>query len=152
MFNLAITVRQIKPSDRDAWQALYLAYLKFYESEPIETSTELVWARLTAEAPIIQGLVAEVDGQVVGFAHFHYQLTTWSHTGHCYLEDLFVHEDSRGQGVARALIEAVRARAVERGYSELFWITRSTNKTARTLYDKVATATDFIRYEIPLED
>ena len=149
---MAITVRQIKPSDRDAWQALYLAYLKFYESVPFEASTELVWSRLTAAAPIIQGLVAEADGQVVGFAHFHYQLTTWAHTGHCYLEDLFVAEHSRGQGAARALIAEVRARAVERGYSELFWITRSTNTTARTLYDKVATATDFIRYEIPLED
>jgi GNAT superfamily N-acetyltransferase len=149
---MTITVRQIEPKDRDAWQPLYLAYLEFYKSEPIDSSTELVWNRLTSANPEIQGLVAEVDGKVSGFTHFHYQLTTWSHTGHCYLEDLFVEEHSRGKGAARALIEAVRARAVERGYSELFWITRSTNETARKLYDKVATATDFVRYEILLED
>jgi GNAT superfamily N-acetyltransferase len=149
---MTITVRPIRADDRAQWQPLYLAYLKFYKSEPIESSVELVWGRLTSANPEIQGLVAESDGKVIGFTHFHYQLTTWSHTGHCYLEDLFVEEHSRGKGAARALIAEVRARAVDRGYSELFWITRSTNTTARTLYDKVATATDFIRYEIPLED
>ena len=149
---MAITVRPIRAEDRAQWQPLYLAYLEFYKSEPIEASVEVVWSRLTSAKPEIQGLVAEEDGKVIGFTHFHYQLTTWSQIGHCYLEDLFVEQHSRGKGAARALIEAVRARAVERGYSELFWITRSTNTTARTLYDKVATATDFIRYEIPLED
>jgi ribosomal protein S18 acetylase RimI-like enzyme len=149
---MTVAVRPISTDDRAQWQPLYLAYLEFYKSEPIESSVELVWSRLTSTNPEIQGLVVEQDGKVIGFAHFHYQITTWSQIGHCYLEDLFVGEHSRGKGAARALIAEVRARAVERGYSELFWITRSTNTTARTLYDKVATATDFIRYEIPLED
>jgi len=144
-------VRQIALADRADWERLYLAYLEFYESEPIESSTELVWSRLTSASPEIQGLVVEDDGQIVGITHFHYQLSTWAHTWHCYLEDLYVEKRSRGNGAARALINEVKALATDKGCSELFWITRSMNETARKLYDKVATPTDFVRYEIMLE-
>ena len=144
-------MRQIALADRADWERLYLSYLEFYESEPIESSTELVWSRLTSASPEIQGLVVEDDGQIVGITHFHYQLSTWTHTWHCYLEDLYVDEGSRGKGAARALIAEVKTLATNRRCSELFWITRSTNETARKLYDKVATPTDFVRYEIMLE-
>jgi len=144
-------VRQIALADRADWERLYLAYLEFYESEPIESSTELVWSRLTSASPEIQGLVVEDDGQIVGITHFHYQLSTWTHTWHCYLEDLYVDQESRGIGAGRALINEVKALATDKGCSELFWITRSMNETARKLYDKVATPTDFVRYEIMLE-
>ena len=143
-------MRQITPADRADWQRLYLAYLEFYETEPIESSTELVWSRLVNSEPEIQGLVVEDDGRIIGITHFHYQLSTWTHTWHCYLEDLYVDKESRGKGVARALIDEVKTLATDKGCSELFWITRSTNETARKLYDKVATPTDFVRYELIL--
>ena len=149
---MSITIRKIADQDKAAWLSLYLAYLTFYESEPDEYSTELLWSRLTKENPEIQALVAEVDGVVVGICHFHYQLTTWSKTWHCYLEDLYVDESSRGKGVAPALIAEVKKLALENKCSELFWITKESNTVARKLYDKVATKGDFIRYEILLEE
>ncbi|MBJ7281001.1 MAG: GNAT family N-acetyltransferase [Rhodoluna sp.] len=147
-----ITVRQIAVEDRSSWLELYHAYLKFYESEPVESSTELLWNRLTKAEPKIQGLVAESNGEIVGIAHFHYQLSTWSDTLHCYLEDLYVSEEARGKGLATALIAEVRKFAIEHECSELFWITKESNQTARKLYEKVAAVSDFVRYEIRLED
>lgn len=146
-----IRVRPLAAGDRADWLRLYLGYLEFYETDPIEASVDLVWSRLTSENPDIQGLVAEEDGQVVGITHFHYQVSTWADAGHCYLEDLFVEERSRGKGAAAALINEVKDMAKSHGCSELFWITRSTNQSARRLYDRVASATDFVRYEIKLE-
>ena len=148
---MSITVRQIEPRDKTSWQELYLAYLKFYDTEPIESGVALVWQRLTGE-PEIQGLVAEFDGAVVGIAHFHYQLSTWSDTFNCYLEDLYVSEEARGKGAATVLIAEVKKLAMEQECSELFWITKESNALARKLYDKVAVASDFVRYEIKLED
>lgn len=148
---MSITVRQIEPRDKTSWQELYLAYLKFYDTEPIESGVALVWQRLTGE-PEIQGLVAEFDGAVVGIAHFHYQLSTWSDTFNCYLEDLYVSEEARGKGAATVLIAEVKKLAMEQECSELFWITKGSNALARKLYDKVAVASDFVRYEIKLED
>jgi len=147
-----ITVRQIQVEDKSSWLELYHAYLKFYESEPVESSTELLWNRLTKAKPEIQGLVAESNGEIVGIAHFHYQLSTWSDTSHCYLEDLYVSEDARGKGLATALIAEVKKLALERNCSELFWITKESNHVARKLYDKIAKQSDFVRYEILLEE
>ena len=149
---MSINVRQIAVEDKSSWLKLYLAYLKFYESQAIESSTELLWHRLTKIEPEIQGLVAESNGEILGIAHFHYQLSTWSHTFHCYLEDLYVSEDARGKGLATALIAEVNKSAIEHKCSELFWITKESNHVARKLYDKVAAVSDFVRYEIMLED
>jgi len=149
---MAITIRPVNTEDRTAWLELYLGYLKFYESEPNETSTELVWSRLTSREPEIQGIVAELDGEVVGICHFHYQLSTWTHSFHCYLEDLYVSERSRSKGIASALIAEVKKVAIEHKCSELFWITKESNTVARKLYDKVANKSDFIRYEVLLEE
>ena len=147
-----VTVRQITFEDKAPWRELCHAYLEFYESDPVESSTELLWNRLTKAEPEIQGLVAESNGEIVGIAHFHYQLSTWSDTFHCYLEDLYVSEEARGKGLATALIAEVKKLAIEHECSELFWITKESNQTARKLYEKVAAVSDFVRYEIRLED
>jgi ribosomal protein S18 acetylase RimI-like enzyme len=71
-------------------------------------------------------------------------------SSHCYLEDLYVSPESCSQGVAGSLIAEVKKIAIEQGSSELYWITRATNETAQKLYNKVATKTNFLRYEIKL--
>jgi ribosomal protein S18 acetylase RimI-like enzyme len=147
-----INVRNLRSTDRQDWQRLYYSYLEFYQSEPIATSTDLLWNRLTQAKPEIRSFVVEDGGRVVGLVHFHFQLSTWTHTWHCYLEDLYVDAGSRGKGFASALIHAVKTSALENKCSELFWITRESNETARRLYDKVATASDFVRYEILLDE
>jgi ribosomal protein S18 acetylase RimI-like enzyme len=148
---MSIAVRQIQVGDKSAWQELYFDYLKFYETSPSDVNSELLWGRLTNSEPQIQGLVAEANGVVIGIVHFHYQLSTWSETSHCYLEDLYVAEDARGKGAAKALIQEVQKLAIKQGCTELFWITKESNTTARKLYDQVTNLSDFIRYEKKLE-
>ena len=148
---MSLVVRRLSIEDKTAWHELYLGYLKFYETEPNDIAIEIVWQGLTGE-PEIQGLVAELDGVIVGITHFHYQLSTWTNTFNCYLEDLYVREEARGQGVAPALIAEVKKLAIEHKCSELFWITKENNQVARKLYDKVAKISDFVRYEIPLDE
>ena len=147
---MSINVRGIQASDKPSWQELFFDYLKFYETSPSDVNTELAWQRLTSPEPEIQGLVAESNGVVVGIVHFHYQLSTWTDTFDCYLEDLYVAEEVRGNGVARVLIQAVKEFSTEQKCSKLFWITKESNTTARMLYDKVASLSDFVRYEVRL--
>jgi len=144
---MTVLVRELTLADEPRWRQLYGEYLEFYEAQKSETSIDLVWQRLTSEPPQIQGLVAELNGEVVAICHFHYQVSTWSDTTQCYLEDMYVDEAVRRQGVARALIESVKTQAASSAATELYWITRQSNLRAQALYDKVATKTDFIRYE-----
>ena len=148
---MSINVRQLQVGDKPAWEELLFAYLKFYETSPSDVNSELLWDRLTNPEPQIQALVAEANGVVIGIAHFHYQLSTWSDTSYCYLEDLYVAEGARGKGAAKALIQEVQELAIKQGCTELFWITKESNTTARKLYDKVANLSDFVRYEKKLE-
>ena len=144
-------MRQLQVGDKPAWEELFFAYLKFYETSPSDVNSELLWDRLTNSEPQIQAQVAEANGVVIGIVHFHYQLSTWSETSHCYLEDLYVAEGARGKGVAKALIQQVQELAIKQGCTELFWITKESNSIARKLYDKVANLSDFVRYVKKLE-
>jgi GNAT superfamily N-acetyltransferase len=68
----------------------------------------------------------------------------------CYLQDLFTLPLARGKGVARALIAEVEHWAREQGCARVYWLTQSSNQTARRLYDQVAENRGFIQYLIQL--
>jgi len=91
-------------------------------------------------------LVAEVDGKVLGLTHFLHHRSTTRIELTTYLQDLFTAPEARGQGVGRALIEAVYAAAINVGIKRVYWQTHSTNTAGRLLYDRVAKHYGFIVY------
>ena len=107
---------------------------------------EAAWQRLVAPTGDLRGLVAELDGALDGFAHYLLHPSTWALRNYCYLEDLFVSDAARGQGVGRALIAAVEAAAREAGATRLYWVTHTDNARARKLYDEMAEFNGFIQY------
>ena len=147
-----VTVRPAQPADFDAWLVLWEAYLVFYEEDLPRSTTDLSWSRLLDDSVNMTGLVAEVDGNIVGLTNYLFTDSTWHVNADCYLEDLFVSPTVRGLGVGRALIAAVTEIARAAGSDDVYWQTQRTNTPARTLYDKVATETGNVRYEILLHD
>ena len=98
-------------------------------------------------SPEMRGLCAVGDdGSLVGIALLVFHPSTWSATSYCYLEDLFVAPPARGQGVGRALIEAVYPAADERGATRTYWVTETGNAAARRLYDGVAMRAPYVQY------
>jgi GNAT superfamily N-acetyltransferase len=145
------TVRDLAPRDESRWRELWAGYLAFYEHELDAEVTDATWRRLLAGEHGLGGQVAvDETGRVVGLVHRVVHAGTWSTASRCYLEDLFVDPSVRGCGIGRALIEATAARARAAGCDELYWITATDNATARRLYDRVATLSDFVRYEVEL--
>ncbi|WP_424973783.1 N-acetyltransferase family protein [Dinoroseobacter sp. S124A] len=142
-----LTLRPIGPDDQTRWRALWRAYLAFYETELGDEIYATSFARLCdPEVTDYHGLLAERDGQVLGLVHYIYHRHGWHIAPVCYLQDLYTVPEARGQGVARALIEAVYAAADRDGAASVYWTTQSGNATARALYDQVAEVTDFIKY------
>ncbi|MCU1370203.1 MAG: family acetyltransferase [Ilumatobacteraceae bacterium] len=144
---MTLSIRPLVPEDRPAWDPLWQGYLVFYEEELPDEITGLSWARFFDEDEPTGAIGAFVDGNLIGFCHHHFHRSTWATTTYCYLEDLFVSPDSRGSGAGRALIEATADLAAEAGAEKLYWHTRTTNATARALYDQVATHVGDIVYE-----
>lgn len=144
---MTFTIRPLAPADRAQWGPLWQGYLAFYETHLPASVTDLTWQRLIdPEAPILGLCAATPDDRLLGIVHYLFHPVTWAAGPRCYLEDLFTSPDARGQGVGRALIEAVYAAADARGADQVYWLTQDFNATARRLYDQVAKATPFIKY------
>ena len=143
---MTVAIRPIVSTDKDPWLDLFQQYIVFYKSSLAEEQFELTWKRLNSDFNI-NGLVAELDGQIVGFAHYIFRPTTWDTNDFCYLEDLFVDPAVRGKGIGYALIKELENIAVSKGSKRLYWTTAPDNTTARKLYDRVA-ITDRVQYKI----
>jgi GNAT superfamily N-acetyltransferase len=141
-----IQIRPFNSEDRQAWEPLWQGYLTFYKSTLPAEVTETTWRRLIDPAEPMHGLVAILDGRIVGIVHYLYHRSTWTTGDYCYLQDLFTSEEARGRGVGRGLIAAVYDRAKADGASRVYWLTHETNTEAQALYDKVASRSGFIQY------
>ncbi len=140
-------VRPVEARDQAAWRQLWGAYLRFYETDVAEAVYQATFARLlSGAAHEFHGLIAEQAGRPVGLAHYLFHRHCWRLEDVCYLQDLFVAAPQRGAGTGRALIEAVYRAADAAGAPGVYWLTQEFNAPARRLYDRVGTATPFIKY------
>lgn len=144
---MTVSVRPIVASDEQAWVRLFRDYIAFYKASVPEDVIAQTWRRLLGQEDNMMALIARDDkGQALGIAALVFHRSTWSPTWYCYLEDLFVAPEARGQGVGRALIEATYAEADRRGVNRTYWATQDDNATARKLYDRVGQLTEFVQY------
>jgi GNAT superfamily N-acetyltransferase len=141
-------IRPVAAGDRDAWFRLWQGYLDFYEKTLAPEVSDATWRRLLDSKEPIHGLVVAQGTTVIGFANYVLHAATWSERPFCYLEDLFVAPESRGAGVGRALIEGLVDLAKTQGWYRVYWQTKQDNATARALYDKITSVTDWVRYDV----
>ena len=145
-----LQIRPIRQDDFAAWKPLWDGYNAFYgragETALPEIVTQTTWQRFFDEAEPVYALVAEREGALLGIVHFLYHRSTTQIGMSCYLQDLFTAQAARGQGVGRALIEAVYRRAQADGLPRVYWQTHETNTTAMRLYDAVADKSGFVVY------
>lgn len=106
----------------------------------------MTWERFFDTYEPVYELVAELDGQLLGLAHYLFHRSTMSINSVCYLQDLFTRESARGKGIGKALINGVYDQAKHSGCPRVYSQTHETNKTARRLYDQVADNSGFIVY------
>jgi GNAT superfamily N-acetyltransferase len=145
---MTIIIRDAKLEDETRWRKLWADYITFYGVSIAPDITDMTWRRIFDPASAIFMRVAEVNGEVMGFALCLTHEGTWIRTPDCYLEDLFVDAAARGKGVGRALLDDLISLCKERGWARLYWHTEETNATARKLYDSYVESDGHIRYRI----
>jgi ribosomal protein S18 acetylase RimI-like enzyme len=143
---LSAIIRPLKSSDRAQWDQLWQGYLTFYKHELAAEQTDLTWSRLVDEDHALHGLGLELDGELVGLAHFSFTTSTWNVHRDLYLEDLFVSPSVRGKRLGKALILALDEIAREEGSRKVWWETHRDNQIARRLYDSIAELSEFVKY------
>jgi len=146
----AINIRPPRQDDRQDWDRLWTAYLRFYETTVPSEICDISFARLLGDDPQdFHGLIAELRGRPVGLVHYLFHRHMWKSENVVYLQDLYVDPDARGRGAGRALIQAVYDAADAAGCPTVYWLTQDFNATARRLYDRIGKLSPFIRYGRP---
>ena len=146
MKNTSIKIAPLSQTDYSSWLVLWQRYLSFYETTlPIHT-TEATWDNLLNQDVAIYGFGARIDDTLVGITHVVLHPNTWNTSDCCYLEDLYVSDNARGQGAGRALIEYVYNFAAQKNCNRVYWVTQEDNTSARKLYDNIASLTDMVQY------
>lgn len=147
---MSLLIRPITESDFEQWLPLWQGYNEFNgrigETALPEDITQQSWKRFLDEEEPMHALVAEVDGKLVGLAHYLYHRSTTLLNSSCYLQNLFIDPGYRGQGIGRQLIEAVAECARASGSGRFYWATFQDNAPARQLYDKVGKRVGVVIY------
>lgn len=127
-------IRRAAPHDAAAITEMIHALAEFERAADQCTVTETrLAAALFDASPTVHGHVAEVDGTIAGMALWFVNFSTWDGVAGIYLEDLFVRPGFRRRGLARALLAALAAECVRRGYTRLSWAVLNWNTAQLSL-------------------
>lgn len=134
-----LVIRPAQPGDERALFELIRA-LAVYEKleDRVTGSAAQLGEHLFGPRPACEALVAvDPSGRALGYALYLGTYSTFLTCPGLYLEDLFVREEQRGQGIGSALLQAVAARAVERGAARLEWAVLDWNAPAIGFYESL---------------
>ena len=132
-------IERVGAADLDDVLTLMRAYCDFYEVSPTDEDLLAIAGALIddPEHEGVQLLARDAARRAVGFATLYW---SWSTTSACrigVMNDLFVVQSARGQGLADRLIEACRDECTRHGARQLTWQTAPDNHRAQAVYDRV---------------
>lgn len=145
-----VAIAPIASDEFEELLPLIAAYQRFYKVAEIDDERNRGFFRRFL-GPSEDGLLlgARSEGRLLGYACLYWHFSSLEATECVLMNDLFVDETARGQGVGRALIEATADVARERGVPFVEWSTAPDNKTAQRLYDSTgAERSEWFSYEL----
>jgi GNAT superfamily N-acetyltransferase len=132
----AATLRPASPGDLPAIVGLIRELAVFEKlAHLVVVTPESLQPHLFGPRPAAEAVVGEVGGQVVAFALYFTNFSTFLGKPGLYLEDLYVQPAHRGSGLGKALLRHLGALAVERGCGRFEWSVLDWNEHAIRFYE-----------------
>jgi GNAT superfamily N-acetyltransferase len=136
MNNSDLTIRPAEPADVSAIFGMIFELAVFEKLEHMVVADEaMLHESLFGERPACEALVGEANGEVVTFALFFHNFSTFLCKKGLYLEDLYVKQSSRGQGYGKQMLVALARLAVERDCGRFEWSVLDWNTNAIKFYE-----------------
>jgi len=139
-------IRRLRKDEYQPWLKLWGLYMEFYKQPLNEEVAQATFHRLVYSNAGMNALVYTEGDELIGFVHYIFHASTWTHGNYCYLQDLYVLPEHRGKGIATQLIQSVYGDAERLNCSRVYWLTHESNKTGISLYNKVADNAGFIQF------
>src|SRR5262245_3552333 len=146
-----VEIRPAREDEIEEMLPLIRAYCQFYETEPQDEGLRKMFRTLITDPSQGAAFIAREDGKAVGFATLDWKWSSLKAARIGYLEDLFVDPESRGNGIADALIQVCADRCRELGMPAMEWLTAPDNHRAQNVYNRMgAEAGTFLEYDLEL--
>lgn len=132
------TIRTTTPTDIPRILAC-IRELAEYERllHEVVATEDLLREHLFGPNPAAEVIFGELSGEVVAFALYFRNFSTFLGKPGIYLEDLYVQPSARGKGIGTAMLAYLAAEVQERGYGRLEWWVLDWNKPAVSFYRSI---------------
>ena len=141
-------IRKLELKDKEDWAKLYSGYADFYKVAMNTRILDTLWSWIHDEKHVVNGICFELENKIIGIAHYRTMPRPIKGQYIGFLDDLFVRPDFRGQKIDQKLITHLKSLSKVNNWNGIRWVTHSSNKTAKNLYDKIANNTGFKLYEL----
>ena len=133
-----LVIRPAQAHDVTTLFALINALAEYEKlSHQVTGSSEALQTHLFGDRPCVEAIMADYEGQAVGFALFFTNYSTFLTKPGIYLEDLFVLPTHRGQGIGKALLKYLAQLALQRDCGRLEWSVLDWNEPAIGFYQRM---------------
>ena len=159
---LEIVIRPVEPKDESAIARLWQALSAYHESldarlpPAVPGAAERYAARLVErrDDPFTRALVAEVNGQVVGYilgAVIDLHPDLFQHVDAGFIADIYVDPAFRRQGVARQLVRTMYRWFSKQGVQQVEWQVAATNAEGIRFWEAVGGEPIMVRMRASLD-
>ncbi|MGY0572319.1 N-acetyltransferase family protein [Bradyrhizobium sp. RDM12] len=138
---MSLNIRRARPGE--AGLVLdFVCELAEYEklSHEVEATEAMIAGALFGSDPRLSCVIAEWNGEPVGFAVWFLNFSTFSGRHGIYLEDLYVRPSHRGRGLGKALLVYLAKECVDNGWSRLQWAVLDWNAPSIAFYKSLGAA------------
>ena len=133
-----LTIRPAQPDDVAAIFGMIYELAVFEKLEHMVVANEaMLHEGLFSAKPSAEAIVGVADGEVVTFALFFHNFSTFLCRKGLYLEDLYVKQSCRGKGYGKQMLVALAKLAVERECGRFEWSVLDWNVNAIKFYESV---------------
>jgi GNAT superfamily N-acetyltransferase len=135
---MTFTIRPATPADVAHIRSMIVELAVFEKLEHQVIATEaLLHEGLFGVRPACEAIIGEADGEVVCFALFFHNFSTFLTRKGLYLEDLYVRQSQRGKGFGKAMLARLAQIAIERECGRFEWSVLDWNEPAIQFYKNV---------------
>ena len=133
-----LTIRPAQPDDVAAIFGMIYELAVFEKLEHMVVANEaMLHEGLFGKKPAAEAIVGVENGEVVTFALFFHNFSTFLCRKGLYLEDLYVKQSCRGKGYGKQMLVALAQLAVERECGRFEWSVLDWNENAIKFYEGV---------------
>jgi ribosomal protein S18 acetylase RimI-like enzyme len=143
-------IRALQRQDYDQWLPLWQKNCLHQVSDEVTSET---WRRLTNPKERVHGLgIFDGNETLLGFLHYVLHDTTGFIEPACYMQDLYISETHRRQGLAKRLVWELHTLGKDQNWARIYWFAQNSDEAVQNLYKNLGIPMDFTLFMLPTDN